>query len=143
MGQRVGLGHMLRLGADNDRKFNFPIGFLGILGDDDRVVGAGGRAEFAKQDRVIGHVHASFCRVVRVIQPDTQNTTYVIDHRGKPARDDRQGRNVHIAQLVQRCGCHRGKLDIRQMLRQIARGTIYVNHRRFYPVRGFDTAEFH
>lgn len=72
VGHGVGFVNVTATFADNDAKFDFPVGFGRPAGDLDIIIGAtncGG--PFVEHDRFAGDIQTGFGCVIRVVQADT------------------------------------------------------------------------
>ena len=82
MVQCVFFGDIFCLCANNDAQFNFPVGVGATAWHHDIIVGADhSRVCFEEQNWVLRDICASFCRVIRIVQTDTQEFADIANAR--------------------------------------------------------------
>ena len=87
MGHRIGFVDIFPALADNEAKFDLPVGLLGITRDDHVIIRAlDGAVGFHEQDWFRGHFTAGFGGVIGIVQSNAHEFPNISDTRADARR---------------------------------------------------------
>jgi hypothetical protein len=136
------LGHIARLGADDDAEFHFPVGFLAAAGNAHVIVGALERTQrLHEDDGLLGDRRTRLGRMVGVVQADADEVDRA-RHAGAHARAAlhlRQRHGIDGGQTRKARRRQRAGVDLVQLGRQVAQRTVSGQQGGFLGAGGADT----